>query len=135
VFNTFSTVDSNKITVENTHRAEFLLKERGSDKQVSNYADRRVSNNVAREMSRLSRKDGMYVSVNWKNSRPDLLVPGMPVTINHLTESGIAEKVGILHEVHTNETRVQANMSNRTMFATSVLIIFVDDPETEVKAI
>lgn len=134
VFNEFSTVDSNKVTIETKHRAEFILKERESDKQVSKYTERRVTNNVANSISHLSRKGGMYFSINWKNSRPDLLVPGMPVTINYITENDVKKKLGTLHEVFNNETRVQANMSNQTMFSTSVLVIFVDDPDTEIKS-
>lgn len=131
----FSTVDANKVTVGTKHRAGFLLKERDDSNQVVNYTARKVTNNVAKAMSGLSRRGGMYISVVWTHSRPDLVVPGMPVTIFYNTESEVLTKIGLVHEAINTETRVQANMINETMFSTTVLIIWVDDPDSEIKSL
>tara|TARA_Y100001956_G_scaffold82973_1_gene107688 strand:- start:94005 stop:95357 length:1353 start_codon:yes stop_codon:yes gene_type:complete len=132
VFDGHMTQEANKGKVSGDHLASFYLQKRGSDFQVSKYPTKRVTTNTANEMSKLAAKAGQLLAVSWEFSRPDLLMPGMPVRVYYDSESAEKYVQGTLLNVKYAESPIEAgSVPTKKMTSSSRLLLFVENPNYE----
>lgn len=133
LFNEYAGVTDNRATV-NPERtmAQFTLRERDVDNQMVKYAENRITDNVAHEMSKMYPRTGQYVLVTWENSRPDFIIPGMPVKYIYQAESEIKEIKGTVLKAENHRTQESPGMTTRRMRTTTALTIFLDDDTVKI---
>lgn len=61
----------------------------------------RITTNKMVELSRIARRNGTMVILEWENSNPDLLIPGVPVKILYLSDDKVCELFGVLLKAHS----------------------------------
>lgn len=134
VWNGFMEGEGNEGNISGDHRAEFLLKKRNSKNQTFKTLDKRVTNNVAHEMSMLAQRAGNIIMVNWEYCELEYLIPGMPCRVFYSTESDEKYLQGVLLKVIGFERSTEDGPApDKVMKGSSRLLIFVEDPDLEIK--
>lgn len=128
-FNNFATVKGNRAyTDPSKTTAQFLINKRKGEYQALKLSSNPITDNVAHEMSKLAARSGHVVLLIWENSRPDLLIPGMPVKIYYGVESGYETLVGTLLTVSYVTMLDTPGVTGERYRTTSSLYVFVNKP-------
>lgn len=106
--------------------AKFMSVSRQTKIQNLPISDRPVTDNMAREISKLSARRGYEMAVVWQNSNPDQLRPGMPVRLHVPMEGGMSrEHYAVLLSVESNTAPDSPEMTATRYSTNSVLSLFV----------
>lgn len=134
IWDGFMSGEGNVGNIDGSHRAEFVLKNRNSKFQVSKTLNSRVTNNVARERSKLSARAGKFLMVSWEYCEIDHIIPSMPVRIFFDTESEEKYLDGTVLKILANERPTSNDITpGKVMTGSSRLLLFVEDPDLEFK--
>lgn len=128
-FNEFADVKGNRaFTNTSKTTAQFLINKREGEHQAVRLSDNPITDNVCYEMSKLAARNGQIMVLVWENSRPDLLIPGMPVKVYYGVENGYNTLTGTLLNV-TYVTQLDSpGITNERYRTTTSLYIFVNKP-------
>jgi hypothetical protein len=77
------------------------------------------------QYSKLAARDGSVIMMEWENSEPDLLIPGMPVKILYLEEDNLRETYGTLVKAHTFVGLKGKGFTANRYSTNTVLAVFV----------
>ncbi len=90
----------------------------------------RVTSNLFVQTSKMSRRNGVKVSLAWRNSDRNLLIPGMPTTILYNVDGLVKEATGTLLGCTSAFEMTGKGLVEGGIVTTSVLTVFVnrDDP-------
>jgi hypothetical protein len=124
------TKDNKTVASRGKNNSEFIAIKRAdglNNVQVSKDA---ITANPYIEYSRLARREGSMIALEWQNSDPRLIFPGMMVKLLYLEEGLVLETFGVLvkahHYVH-NQAKGMAEIRYRT---SSVLSVFAKSPQS-----
>lgn len=87
------------------------------------------TDNPFKHIAKLAQANCKVVTVQWSNSMPDLLIPGMPTKIMYLYKGEIVEKNAVLVKVDAVHKKVPINMLNDTHTIHSILTFIVESQE------
>lgn len=122
----YGKISGNKSTLEKSNNmAEIVSMGRSNGLQNTAMSDRMVTDNPAREFSKLSAMQGYTMSVTWHNSNPALIRPVMPVRIHLPVEGGSRELKAIVLSVESNTAPVSEEMTARRCATNTLLTLFV----------
>lgn len=122
----FTAVEENKALIaRGENNNELTSIERKTGINNATMSQQRITTNQMVEFSRLAARDGSMIIMEWENSNPDLLYPGMPVKIVYLDKEEVKEVYGVLLKAHSfTGLRGQGLTSNRH-FTSTALAVFV----------
>ena len=113
---------------------EFVVRDRGDG---LNYAAKKpdmISSNIFKEVSEIKKNDGNYIELDWFNSEPSLLYPGVSCKIFYQDyNKKVSDKYGVIHRVHSHYSNntinpiVAQNTQYVTMNCTTSLSIFIGE--------
>ncbi len=128
-FNQFAEVKGNRaFTNTDKTTAQFLINKREGINQSVRLSDNPITDNVCYEMSKLAARNGQIMVLVWENSRPDLLLPGMPLRIYYGAEKGYSTLTGTLLNV-TYVTQLDSpGVTNERYRTSTALYVFVNPP-------
>lgn len=116
----------------NETMAQFVVKERGSNMSQIRNAPSKFTDNVAHQLSLLQPRVGYYILFTWENARPDLLVPGMGVTFNYMSEDKVTTLYASITNVEILTTTVTGRMTDDTYVTNCAITLFVADGATRI---
>lgn len=127
IFNDFTSVDANVAKADVNHNtSQMVIDSREDRKESVPFSERRITDNVARELSALSSRKGQYVEVMWNYSNADLLVPGMPVKLHYPVGDRVVEKLGVLLAHQTNVSTAGTGLTAQRFTSDTLLRLFVE---------
>ena len=128
-FEEYAEVAGTKVTTDvNARLAEFTFRKRTEDHQHVPFSDRKYTDNIAYEMSKIAQRVGDTVNIKWQHSRPDLLRPGMPVKLIYGTGtgSGFEMRTGQLLAVQSAIQPAAPGATTTRYVASCVLTIYLE---------
>lgn len=105
--------------------AQFTVEQRVNHLESVPFADVRVTDNAAAQVSKIAERAGQYVACVWDNANVDLLRPGTPVRVLYNTETGEQELYGVLVGYTANTQLAQPGMTGERYTTTAALTVFV----------
>lgn len=96
----FGEAKENKFTINKAENNIEINSVFDTDFVYSPVSNKRISNNLFSEASRLSRRLGSTLTLVWENSRIELIYPGMPVKFHYLENNEIKELNGVVMSAH-----------------------------------
>lgn len=105
---------------------EFITAERYKGKNVVSTAPEHITDNKHYVLSRMTRSNGVMVSMRWDNSRPDLIIPGMQTRIMFLDKDDVREVYGIVVGTNTNNALIGKGVTSSTYVASTDIILFCE---------
>lgn len=127
IFNDFTAVDSNVATADVNHNTtQMVIDSREDRKESVPFSERRITDNVARELSALAPRNGQYVELMWNYSNSELLIPGMPVKLHYPVVGGVVEKLGVLLAHQTNASTSGTGLTATRFVSSTLLKVFVE---------
>lgn len=119
LMDTYADTTKGKTTISRAANVrEFKVEERADGLNYVPYAKDKLTSNHYQQLSELNERRGAIVNVQWQNSDPDVLRPGMPTKILYANKDNVKSIEGILigcqhafskeTEQYT-ETRVRCN--------------------------
>lgn len=103
---------------------EYLVEAREDQLNWVPYADRLTSNHH-KELSELNERRGAIVSVQWQNSDPDVLRPGMPAKLLYSGKDGVRSLEGILIGSQHAYSKDTQNFTDTRVRCNSALTLWV----------
>lgn len=127
-FESSATEKDNKTVANVTDNvAQFIVGERETGEQVAPFSDVWATDNVSREISKLSARAGTFVTMLWKYANPEVLYPGMPVKVLYPKNGEIIERTGTLLQTQTFGRTLQAEMTAKKLAYEIALLVFLGD--------
>jgi hypothetical protein len=106
--------------------ATVQVQERESKLNNAPMLQRRVTDNIARELSKLSARKGQLAHFVWNDADPELLVPGMPMRIFYQGPQGLVEGYGTVLGVEAYTALERPGFTTETYQTTaSVMVYFI----------
>lgn len=128
----FATTKNNKTTVSRAkNNNEFISIPRPNGLNNTKVSESVITSNVLGEISKLSKRQGNYISLNWENSNPSLLMPGMMAHILYMDGDMVGEIYGVVLKTHTFVKTKAPGLSNTRHICNTAISIFVKPPYTE----
>lgn len=132
----FVTMDKNKGTVKRSDNIKrFGLHNRKEGYNYVPFSEDKISSNDSKQMSRLTRRNGIHMVVNFTNSDPKLMYPGQPVKMMYVDGDDfdtLQERQGVLLKAEHSITN-QGGAFNNQMVCNSVLTLFIERKEKEIE--
>lgn len=123
-------VSKNKALIRKEDRAaEYLLQERADGQNTAFFSEERITDNHAYQASLLARRAGTHVEVNWENSNPDLIYPGMPVRYHYYEEDVVRTLNGIVIRAYSYIASAGQGIGSRRHRSITNLVLFLEKPE------
>lgn len=85
----------------------------------------KATSNPFPHYTELAKRSGRTLNVQWTNSNPSILTPGMPVRILATADDGIIERQGTLHTVETNRVPIDSGPLKSSYTAITDLGIYI----------
>jgi hypothetical protein len=96
------TVKNNKALISRgAFNSEYTAQTRSDGANYAPVSGSTINANPFEEMSKLAKRMGGVMAIEWQNSNPDLLTPGMMVRILYLENDQINQLDGVLLKAHT----------------------------------
>lgn len=123
----FVKVDGDEVSIDRDDNiVEYIVENRKSKLNNVRFSSNRVTSNHQNEMSKLSTRLGQVLVVNWQQSNPDLIYPGMPCKYIYADGSNISELYGTVLGLEFDVT-LQGNGINSVRHdCNASLYIFVE---------
>lgn len=123
VMEDFTKDENGKITAKRSETStEVIATERPNGVNYTPYATQPITANPYAEFSKLAQRDGNIIALNWENSDPNVLKPGMPMRVKYMGTEQIETLEGVLqkahHYIHMDGVGMTSkrHRSNTTMF-------------------
>jgi hypothetical protein len=104
---------------------EFSAQTVGSNVDYAPVPQERITSNPFQHYSDLAKRKGGVVSLNWENSSPDLIEPGMPVRFIYFDDDKIKEAYGIMVGASHSVAKV-GDMMMQKHTTNSMLLVFTN---------
>lgn len=119
-----TTISNNRVSYKrNKNASEVVTAQRGDNLNLAPFSD--ITANAFVEYSKMARRDGGIITLNWEYANAALIKPGMVVKIMYLDGSTIRILYGTLlgaqHYTHTRDT-VRPEARYRTNIALAIFI-------------
>jgi len=93
----FSKTEGNKTTAKrNTNNNEYISQTQGNELKYAPVSEARITSNPFTEFSKLARRKGGMLKVQWINSDPGLVIPGMCTRIVYMVGETLQQAYGVL---------------------------------------
>lgn len=112
--------DGSGLLNRNFNQSAIQKEDKATDMSLGFYRKGNTSNH-ARMMSELNASTGVLASLQWQNSEPSLIYPGMPVRLLHQVGDVVKELVGVVSSLSTERSETNAGMANKNMVTNSVI--------------
>ncbi|WP_144106596.1 hypothetical protein [Paraburkholderia sp. BCC1886] len=131
----FAAVSNNSaLASRGTNNSEFMAVARPSGNNNAHLSPTRITANALEEYSQLSRAVGSIITMEWQNSQPSLILPGMPAEILYLADDAITTLTGVVCGAH-HVTQLRGQGISAARYNTStVLNIFIQPQVTPTAA-
>lgn len=106
--------------------ASISVKDRESGLQSAPFSKSKVTDNVANEISKIAARSGQILYIQWENSDPDLIIPGMPCRVLTQGVGDDIELYGTILWVQSHTRLNQPGMTSGRYKTSSVLMIFAN---------
>lgn len=120
------TVDNHFIADRAGSNSEMSTVKTGSGITRARQGAGKVTSNVFEQASKLAQRDGIRLTVVWRNSDRNLLIPGMVTTIIYYTDGEVREASGVLLSCISSIEMIGKGLVEGSMVNTSVLTVFID---------
>lgn len=110
---------------------EFVIFDRGSQKNAVFESVKFAHSNPYVERSDLASKLGGIFRMNWENSQPSLLFPGMMCKIHYLSNNKVKEIQGVLLGYEAAVLLTDKGITSTRHITSTVLTIFINPPKDE----
>jgi hypothetical protein len=84
------------------------------------------SSNAFQEASKISARNGAYVTMHWENSDPDLIIPGMQCEVGFLVNNEVKFLYGVVVHTHGLSALSGTGMHQRIHQVTTEVVVMVD---------
>lgn len=93
----------------------------------------RITSNIYFELSKIAKRGVVRVSITWRFSNPDLIIPGMLVKLFYHRDDEVRETQGSVASISSLTSTTKEGMISKDMGTNSVLVIMIDryDPILE----
>lgn len=125
----FATVKDNKAIVSRgKNNNEFISTPRPNGLNNVKTAAVAITANALLEMSKLSQRQGNYITFNWENSNPSLIVPGMMAHVMYMDGDTVAELYGVVLKTHSYVKTKSPGLTNTRHICNTAISIFIKPP-------
>ena len=94
------TVNNKTVASRGKNNNEYITVERSNDLNNASISNTRISSNPKYELSQLSGRDGVVISLVWENSDISTIYPGVPIKFKFLKEEKLKEVDGVVLKAH-----------------------------------
>jgi len=122
----FVEVGGNKALAKRTNNANEYeaIKRRGNP--MSRVSDDMTQSNAFNEASKLAARNGAYFVMNWENSNPDLITPGLQCEVGFIVNGEPAFVNGVVVHAHAYSALAGTGMHQKIHQTTTEVVVMVD---------
>lgn len=126
VMDSFLEVKNNKAVAKRTNNANEYeaIKRRG--RAMTRVSQDQMSTNAFQEASKVSFRNGAFLTVNWENSNPDLITPGLQCEIGFLVDGDVKFINGVVVHAHALSALAGTGLHQKVHQMTTQVVIMVD---------
>ena len=106
--------------------ASFVTQARDSGKNYAPFSDNRITDNPHQELSKLAKRQGQRIQLNWDRADPRLIVPGMPARYLYEADDMVYELVGCVLNMQIQTRTDQPGMISTRYVTGCALTLFVN---------
>ena len=129
VIDHFSVTENNKTHVKRKDNIrEFVSEIRNAGSKNVLFSPERITQNRLNQYSRLARRSGSYLQVDWENSDESLIYPGMPVKFLYVLEGEVMELHGVVVQAQHFYMKMNQGSVVSKHKSESALTLFVRRP-------
>ena len=126
----FSVRNGNQgIITRSSNIKRYGVRERSDNKKFVPFSDEPITSNHPKQMSKLTRRNGLHLELTISNSDPDLMYPGQPVKILYLNGDDldeIKEKDGVLIKADHSVTNIAEGPNGSQFVCNSIITVFAE---------
>jgi hypothetical protein len=117
--------DNTALASRGGNNNEFVAAKRPNGNNNVHLSGNPITSNALEEYSQLARAMGSVITMEWQNSSPDLITPGLPAQVLYLDDEQIQTLTGVVTGAHSY-TQLRGQGMTATRYVThTVLNIFI----------
>lgn len=122
----FVSVEGNKAVASRSNNANEYqgVKRKGSP--MSRVSQGMTQSNAFNEASKVALRNGAYFAMNWENSNPDLITPGLQCEVAYLINGEVVYLNGVVIHAHSYSALAGTGMHQKIHQTTTEVIVMVD---------
>jgi hypothetical protein len=122
----FLDISNNKAVAKRTNNANEYdaIKRRG--RSMTRVSQDTTSTNAFQEASKIASRNGAYLTMNWENSNPDLIIPGMQCEIGFLVNNEVKFLNGVVVHCHALSALSGTGLHQKIHQITTEVVVMVD---------
>lgn len=122
----FVSVEGNKAVASRSSNANEYqgIKRKGSP--MSRVSQGMTQSNAFNEASKVAARNGAYLAMNWENSNPDLIVPGLQCEVGFLIEGRVVFLNAVVVHAHAYSALAGTGLHQKIHQTTTEVVVMVD---------
>ncbi len=122
----FFEVSGNKAVAKRTNNANEYEAIQRKGTSMSRVSDNLTRSNAFHEASRLAERNGAYFVMNWENSNPDLIIPGLQCEVGFIVNGEPAFVNGVVVHAHAYSALAGTGLHQKAHQTTTEVVVMVD---------
>ncbi len=122
----FVEVQGNRAVAKRTNNANEYEAIRRQGQSMSRVVSNPLHTNAFHEASKLTERNGAYISMNWENSDPDLIEPGLQCEVGFMLEDVPCFVNGVVVHVHGYSALSGTGLHQKIHQLTTQVVVMVD---------
>lgn len=119
-----SVSDNRAVMSRGSNNSEFTTVSRPNGLNNVQISKNKITDNQFEQYSQMAARDGAMVHLNWENSDPSLVYPGMPVKVMYLDVNEIKSMYGVVLQTHHYTKTTSVGFLAGRYSTTTVLTLF-----------
>lgn len=130
----FLEVKNNKAVAKRTNNANEYEAVARRGQTMTRVSTDLLSTNAFQEASKIAARNGAFLTLNWENSVPDLIIPGLQCEVGFLVNEEVKFLNGVVVHAHGFSALSGTGMHQKIHQVTTQVVVMVDRNNPEYKA-
>ncbi|MNB58619.1 hypothetical protein D3C75_49650 [compost metagenome] len=122
----FFEVSGNKAVAKRTNNANEYEAVNRKANSMSRVSSDMISSNTYNEASKIAERNGAYLTMNWENSNPDVIVPGLQSEVGFIVNGVPAFINAVVVHAHSYSAVAGTGMHQKIHQITTEVVVMVD---------
>ncbi|MNZ43795.1 hypothetical protein D3C78_614070 [compost metagenome] len=122
----FVEVSGNKAVAKRTNNANEYEAVSRKANPMNRVSEDMATSNTFNEASKVAARNGAFITMNWENSNPDLIIPGLQCEIAFLVEDDVNFINGVVVHAHGYSAVAGTGLHQKVHQITTEVVVMVD---------